>query len=497
MAGLANGITIVSSAKDSKVSVDVTGTSGKIGGLTDNVTLVVPTGSAGVSGTKVDLPSPSASGGKTSTVNLNIGGHELTVQSSQPNTTMTFQVVNIGGVQTPVLAVTGKAQVSSSGDDKPIVSVAGNVIKSGKGSNSGGNRQVCNTVVQASSDASSDVVHVVTCYIVLEPGTFSAINGGRASNSFAAIKDGIVWAGETAEFDKNGIVTAAYLGTSDGHTTAVGDSYVNTSGTFNAASPLKVTAFIPRLAGTALRLNGARVDDSVFGVVNKYFNGTVPTPTQNSAGVYTFLLPDLKNGGLATVATQPSKRIKVDTSRADGIAVSVEGVVEVTTGGYIVSFIPSVIDPQAFASHVAQALPGAVSELRWNGTWQVTAGDGNRYVARPVWVQTATSAADGGFSNAPFGNISYNYQGKSQWLLPDFDDYDTLQATFRSALGDAGLTILPFFDGTATATVGGQPYKLYPQWNLTPAGNQPAWWVSNGIVYIKNGDGTAQGFTVK
>ena len=43
-----------------------------------------------------------------------------------------------------------------------------------------------------------------------------------------------------------------------------------------------------------------------------------------------------------------------------------------------------------------------------------------------------------------------------------------------------------------------QDYTLAPNWNLVKAdASKPAWWVDNGVVYIKNADGSAQGFTVR
>jgi hypothetical protein len=334
---------------------------------------------------------------------------------------------------------------------------------------------------------------VVTCYIVLEPGSFSALNGG---NAFAAIKDGIVWSGETAEFDKNGKVIAAYLGSQNGSSSAVGDNLVNSKGSFSAAlsaNPLSVTAFVPRLAGTSLRLNGAKVDESVFAVLNKALGTSLATPAQSGAGVYTLPLSSL-------VYTQPSKRVRVDTSRADGISQGPEGTVEVAAGGYIVTFAPALKDPQAFADQVAKALPGAVSELRWNGTWQVKAADGSRYITRPTWITGTATSGDPTFVNAANGSISFNYGGVAQTLLPDFHDYDTALATFRSALQDNSLTLQPQVDGTVTATLGNKTFHLTPQWSLLPLSNpasQPAWWVDNGVIYLKNADGSAQGFTVK
>ncbi|MBS4095369.1 MAG: hypothetical protein KGZ83_00855, partial [Sulfuricella sp.] len=221
VAGLKNGIIVVSGSDSSKVTVDTTGGAPQIGMATSD-TIIVPKGTQNVSGTVVNLPAPPSGGGSASSVTVKAGDQTITVQSSQSNTTMTFQVVDIGGVKTPVLAISGSAQVGATEDNQPLVSVGGSVIHSG---NSGTGSQKCNTIIQASSELSKDVVHVKTCYIILPAGTFSALSGGMG-NDFAAIKDGIVWAGETAEFDKNGMVIGAYLGTQAGTSEAVGDDTV-------------------------------------------------------------------------------------------------------------------------------------------------------------------------------------------------------------------------------------------------------------------------------
>jgi len=506
VAGLKNGIVVVSGTDKSQVTVDTTGATPKIG-VANSDTIIVPTGAQNVSGTSVDLPAPSDKGeGKP--VNVSVGGKEISIQASQPNTSMTFKVVDVGGVQTPVMEVTGAAQVSSSGDNQPIVSVGGNVIKTGK---SGGSSQVCNTIVQASSDSRSDVVHVVTCYIVLDAGSFSGLGGGGTGNNFAAIKDGIVWAGETAEFDKSGKVTSAYLGTRGGTSDAVGDDLVPGGNKF-AVGGYRVGAFIPRLTGTPLRLNGAKLNESIFAVIKKALNVTVlpSTPSQSAQGVLNFTFTgNLVNQGVHsanvtytitsdTASILPSRRIRVDTSRADGLSISAEGEVDVATGGLVTTFAPSVADPKAFAEKISQILPGSTSTLRWNGSWQITAADGTTYVGRPQWSYWAAAPDAATFGALADGNVLYSDNGIAQPLFPDFYDYDTLQATFRTELKDPALTVLPHMDGTATATVNGQTYTLAPQWNVVkPAAGKPVWWVEGSVVYIKNADGTAQGFTVK
>ncbi len=505
VAGLKNGIVILSGSEDSKVSVDATGTSAKIG-VTSSDTIVVPSGASNISGTVVDLPAPTSSGESTP-ITVKSGDQTITIQASHANTTMTFQVIEIDGVKTPVLAVSGTAQVGSSGDNQPLVSVGGNVIRSG--SSAAG--QKCDTVIQAGNTSGADVIQVVTCYVVLAPGSFSAI-GGKAGTGFAALKDGVIWAGETAEFDSSGIVTGAYLGTREGISSAPGDDLLPGGNKFTAAGHVS-NAFIPRLNGKPLRLQGKSLDEMVFYTFNKVLGATtVPTtPSQNAQGILSFRVSgDAAAGEQArnvlnfdlqgdSITVFPSRRIRVDTSRADGVRVSSEGNVEVATGGLITTFAPTVADPLVFAADIARVLPGATTIMRWNGSWKITTADGGMFVGRPQWGNQPAGSGSG-FAVLPDGTVQYSANGRSQILVADLHDYTTVQETFAREFGDPNFLILPRMDGVLQAAVKGKIYLLTPQWKLVPAeqvSGQPAWWLDNGVVYVKNADGTAQGFTVK
>lgn len=500
VAGLLNGIVVVSGSSTSQVTLDTTGSAARIG-VSAADTIVVPSGTPNVSGTVVDLPRPGLNGEMTP-VTVKAGDSTVTVQATQADTRMTFQVIDIGGVKTPVLAVSGTAQVGASGDNQPLVSVNGNVITSG--SSSGG--QQCNTVIQASSTASQDVVQVVTCYVVLPVGSFSSLG-----NRFAAIKDGIVWAGETAEFDKNGNVTGAYLGTKTGTGNEVGDDM--TPGGNKFAANYSSNAFIPRLAGKPMRLNGEDFDESLFRIFGAALGtSTVPlVPTQNEQGILSFVVNrDAASSqkaqsllGFALTDEQvnfiPTRRVRIDTSRADGVALSSEGCVEVVTGGLVTTFAPSVGNPQAFAEELNRLFPGSIVQQRWNGSWQVSRADGATFVGRPTWNRRALSSA-AGFVDLQNGTVEYRDGSYSQTLVADFYDYTTLQSTITKELGDSQLKLTPRMDGTVSATVNGATYTLTPQWQiLSPSmvATRSAWWIEQGLVYLKNADGSAQGFAVK
>lgn len=491
VAGLNNGIAVVAGSNTSRVTVDATGTAPLLG-LSSSDTIVVPGGSRGVAGTAVSLPAPSGSTAGAS-VSIQIGGQTLTAQSGQANSVLTFKEVDIGGVSTPVLAVTGSAQITTSGGNQPIVSMGGSVLRTGSGSNAGASVQV-----------SADSVYVTAGFIVLPSGSFSAADP-VSRNVFAAIKDGVVWAGETADFDKNGNVSAAYLGSRDGSSSAVGDALVAGDGKF-AAATYRNSAFVPRLSGSPLRLGGAKLDERLFVVINQSAgSSTQPTtPVQTSQGVLSFNMrsksAEAPSGSSTGVNLLPTQRIRIDTSRVDGISVNADGAIEVVTSGLVTTLVPAVSDPQGFATQLAASFPTAVSVQRTNGSWQISTAEGTTFVLRPQWAVSAVTGGVSGFSATADGRLRYADSGAAQYLVPDFYDYPSLVATLRAALNDAKLSVQPLMDGTAQLVVNGSAYRLAPQWQLVnspAASGKPAWWMEGGTIYIKNADGSAQGFTVR
>ena len=138
-----------------------------------------------------------------------------------------------------------------------------------------------------------------------------------------------------------------------------------------------------------------------------------------------------------------------------------------------------------FAAHGSA---GPVSPESEDPPWQ-------RAGAAPLWIDALNGfAADSG------ANLQYGDGMLKQMFVPDFDDYTALLATLRQALGDQSLGLAPLGDGTVLTVFNGTRYLLVPQWSLvSPSATtgKPAWWVENGVIYVKNADGTAQGFVVK
>lgn len=495
LASLGNGIVVVSGSNSSRVSIDATGSQPTIG-LQGSDTLIVPGGTASVAGTSVNLPAPT--GSSASAINVQLGSQRVAVQSGQANSVLTVQVVDIGGVHTPVLAVSGTARISSTDSangNQPLLTLGNSVVFAGTDAHG----QSCQTRLEAASAAGSHTVEVSNCSVRLTSTTLAGAAAIRqlvpASNAFAAVRDGVVWAGETAEFDAAGNLTQAYLGSRNGRTDLPGDVLVSGSGS-DLPSPPTDTIAIPRLSGTPERLAGERLDSRLFALVNQA-TGSSTAPVQNGQGVLSFAL-----GGSQYLSTVPSGRIRIDSRREDGLRLNAEGNVEASVGGLVTTFVPALADPRAFAALLAASQPGASSRQRANGSWLLTTADGSQYLSRPQWVQRRTGSGTSGedsFSQTEEGVLRYRTQGLEQTLVPDFLDYAALGNAFRSELNDPTLSLLPQMDGTVLVSGQSLGYRLRPQWTLlAPAAvtGKPAWWAEGNTLFLRNADGSAQGFSV-
>lgn len=483
LVALPSGVMVIAGSASSQTQVDASG-SVPVLAVNGGDTLVIPTGTTGVAGTLVKLPM--AATGATP-VTLQVGAQTLTVQSGQANSSISFTMLDQGGVSTPVLAVAGSVQVSSNTGNQPLLAIAGSVLRSGSGQAG----QPYTTTIVASTNSAANGVQVSSGYIVLPANAFG---------TDAGVGESVVWAGESADFDAGGKLVSAYLGSHDGLGDMVGNALGNAVGAAalagkGAATSYRSSVFVPRLAGSPLRLAGARLDASIFSVLNKAADSrSQPTmPEQSSQGVWMIALAGERFSIL------PSQRIRVDSRRADGLTLTADGKLEVATAGLVTTFIATPGDPQAFAAELAASLPLASCEQRANGSWLITANDGNSYVARPQWGQRATTFAASGFSSMADGSIRYHNKGLEQLLLPDFHDYASVASSLRTALKDPQLAIQQQGDGSVQVTTNGAVYRLAPQWQLlnhAAVSGKPDWWVEQGIVYLKNADGSAQGFRV-
>ena len=89
-------------------------------------------------------------------------------------------------------------------------------------------------------------------------------------------------------------------------------------------------------------------------------------------------------------------------------------------------------------------------------------------------------------------------QGFRQALHPAFAELATLRATFAAAMPG---TTVSRNNGVTSVIFGAVTYTLVPDYTLTTPPPQQAgrsWWNgADGKLYIRNADGTAQGFAVR
>ena len=424
----------------------------------------------------IDLP---ASG----SINVMLpNGQTLTVTGSE-GASLVVKHTTINGQQvTTVEVVGGSATFAPQGSGGSIVTQGNTVIST----------NTTGTSFQVNDDDDTTSIKVTKGSVTL--GSSGSSGNGRlfrltqASGTFAAANDNVLYAGETAELDDNGNVTATYLGTRQGDSTTLAGDNILTA--VNAQSSVR----IPRLNANVERLNGAKLDDAIFQTLSTTAGATIATPKQSADGVVIFKL------GEQTISAIPIGQVTIDTSRPDGITVTPTGILEVATGGVIARFAPSVASPNGFAGRLLQEAPGSTTALLSGGGYRASINGGATIVGRPVWTLQPSALGQTAFGDAGNGNILYSDNTYSQVLVPDFGDYATLVDTFRSEFNDPALTVVPNLDGTATATVNGRTYTLVPDWTLTtPAdwATRPAWWQDQGTIYIKYPDGTAQGFRIR
>lgn len=449
-------------------------------------TITIRTGSA-VDGASIVLPTPDeAAGGHTaSAITVSVGGQSLTVTPLAAGTALTVKMVSVDGVSTPVLEVSsGTVTISASQPGQALLSVGG-----GQGSNA-----IVITAETAGTSASSTVsattgetiVAVSSGVVTLPTDAFAA------TNAFAAIKGGKLYAGEVAVLNQAGKIANVFLGSSDGKGALPGDQL--DLGAINNLN-LRVSSAPPRLEGISIRIGGTRKLDAVAADVLSQATGVAfVSKGQNNLGMVRF------ESHNAVVNALPVGKVMVDTSRADGIVLVGNGRVEVAKDGVITAFMPAVADFAEFAGHVVSLDKGAVITIQDDGAMSVTF-NGVVYPLQAAWMVSKGEAGRGGIALDERGQVVYrDNAGNWQTLYPVFADLGGLAAAFRPL--DPAVKVTGNDDGTATAQLLGKKYCLVPDAALVAvpeAHAKDAWWKGDdGKLYIKNSGGkTAQGFSVR
>ncbi len=373
------------------------------------------------------------------TLQITVNGQPLTVQA-MPGSQL--QVAQVNGQSVLVLVVLqGWASMTSSAAGQPMA-LAGTVLLS---SGSAGTR------------------------IEAQPLTVAVLQGSLLppqGNSLPQVGSDGLLAGEKLLVDAQGKLVSITLGSLNGDTSQPGDPMVFA----NLPNAIAVDKAFARLNGPLARLSGASLAQ-----------GLEVAPS----GVVL-----VRNGG-QTFQLLPTLPITIDATLPDGLAFTPRGLLRWVRGGVVVQFAPAVADLAGLASAVTAALPGAQLRLGAEGVLQLTTG-GQTYVLRPDWTGAGTATGTPQIGVDGQGRIVFQIgNGPGQLLLPSLLSATQANAIFTTAIPGATLAVQPgASDGALTLTLGGQAWRLAPQWVL-PAGDagqaQPWRMGGDGLLYLKLG----------
>lgn len=429
--------------------------------------LVVPSGTA-TAGTSITL-SGSAAGTSAAPVTLTLDGQSISVQAAASDAVLVLRTVTVNGAQTLALALgSGTVAVTAASGRSMLALGTGNaVIAAGSGGAS------LNQTVDGTTGASS--LAVTDGQVVLPADSFDSIT----------LKDGKVYAGETAQFDASGRITQVRLGSASGQGGA-GDPL-----TPGASSDMVLSASVPDMRQASARTSGITLVSGLAAVVGQGAGIGFATSAQNASGVLNLSF----DGGWFNAL--PVGNVLIDTSRADGLAVS-GSKIEVTRNGLVTTIVPSVGDLSDFAGRLSAIAAGSSATILSDGTIRA-AVNGETYFLQPGWVAARDTGA-AGFSSGKDGYLNYvDGAATRQVLYPAFADVSQLTATLRKL--DANTNVIASGNGSIVARLAGGTYSLVPDYAIVAVPPEHAgdpWWSgANGKIFIKYSDGGAQGFLVK
>lgn len=430
-------------------------------------TLVIPSG-ASVSGVAITLTAP-VGGATGKPVTIKIGSNTMTVTPTGANVVVTLKTMMLNGVPTLVLAVSSGAVTVSAQPGQPLLTVSNSGMVVTAGENGG-------TV--AFADNGNPLLGVTLGSVVLPSNAFASIN------AFATIQDGKLYAGEVAVLDASGKVARVRLGSLAG-SGSLGDPLkpATTAG-------LETTVVTPDLKGKVARISE---QDDFTAALAAALGKDFTVQSQNADGVLSLGFPGGKLQAL------PYGDITIDTSRADGVTLTVFNRAEVAKSGVVTRFAPAVGDFAQFTASLARLDKAAVVAVLEDGMVHVRF-KGATYPLQPAWTVTPDKDGQAGLSTDEQGMIVYrDSAGSRQMLYPVFADLPRLLDVFKVL--DATASVIGNSDGTATAKFMGKTFTLKPDYRLTSAPTAQAgkdWWQDkDGKVYLRNGDGSVQGFMVR
>lgn len=222
---------------------------------------------------------------------------------------------------------------------------------------------------------------------------------------------------------------------------------------------------------------------------------SLPAAAANEWGVYSLPLGD----GSAALSFRPVGELLVTPDLPDGLVMLDDGRAMYSYKQVTVRLVPSVVQPYRVVSQQS----GAFGVLQADGSYRLKTGGGvlaggSETVRRPAWLATKTTAI--GTIRAADGSVSYNDGQMSVPLLPAVADASALLAVVKT-LSPLALMRQDASTGLVSLSINGDLFLFLPDAELrVPPASQAgkAYWSEEGNrVVIRNGDGTAQGFTLK
>ena len=262
-----------------------------------------------------------------------------------------------------------------------------------------------------------------------------------------------------------------------------------------AALPANVScqASIPTLGGIEDRADSSKsLTLAIFDFIGP--RSTLTQATQGNFGQISLLVDN------QAMFLLPIGDVTVDTTLVDGGVLNADGRYKVTRNGISARLTPALADTAAIATYLRGV--GGSLIINADGALEMTT-TGTTIVFQPNLLATSADGVADGMSVNSAGYYQFVSNGLKQILYPRFFNMSQLAVTFKSM--DASMILRDNIDGTVTALIKGTVYTLLPLYEvLSAVGGVPlehrndAWWVgSNGVIYVKYSNGSAQGFRVR
>jgi hypothetical protein len=468
--------------------------------ISSNGVLVVP---SAVASTVTFLPSAPVNTAvlikANTSAQVSIGGVLMTIAPINGDALYVMKVYSIDSVSSlPVLELAqGRASMSYSGLAAPVAS-----LSLGTGSTAkqmlvyaaltppapATHHEVIDTANPAGMTADVQITASGGAIVALTGGLAALRLDSAASTVATTDQPTYLYAAEVATVAAAGTISSIRIGSIDGLGGLVGDAYTTTypAGVSSVGKTPNLSLPLPRLANSPTLLQG------LFN-----FIGSITTLQQNTQ-IHWGEIPLLYNN--IPLYVVPYGDVLVDTTRPDGITLLADGHFEVSRGGVYAKVSTMVYDLGVFAQAVANSYGGGTVQLTADGAYQIDNG-GQTLLVKPNLTATVGTALTPSIAPTSNGQLGFNGPTFDQQLYPHF--YDLTQMANVFSFLDPKMTLTDNLDGTVTAVIKGQTYKLIAQYQvLSPIGGIPPvhrndpWWVDSGVIYFKYSTGAAQGFTV-